>query len=301
MIKKIKFYIFIILMLFSVLTIFFVKPTSAFLFKNVIGDCSGRAQFIYNKLYQNKSETDIVFFGSSRTMNGIIDSSITNRKIINLGYCRFGRNLDAFFIEEYLKMHNPKKIVLEVREDEGNNAHPLTPYLLPFSNIAEGFYTLDANVFSNLYNKWLCNLKYIRHTFFSTTKIEIYNSPNELGYWENLSKTDVKQLNEKRVFDSVNLTKLFSKKINRNSAFYFKQLKTICNKHNVRLYFLFIPTYGNVYKKPFYLESYSKYGQCIIPNDSIFSNSANFADYNHLNKKGATSFSLWLNNFFEGK
>ncbi len=60
-----------------------------------------------------------------------------------------------------------------------------------------------------------------------------------------------------------------------------------------------MPSYGNLYKKPNNLDAYTKYGKCIIPPDSIFCNKTNFADYNHLNKKGAASFSSWLNRFLD--
>ncbi|MBA3680171.1 MAG: hypothetical protein H0W73_03140 [Bacteroidetes bacterium] len=288
-----------VLLFFAVL---FIVPDKEFLFKNALGDCSGRAQFMYNALYTDKKEADVVLFGSSRIMNGVYDSAFGKNKILNLGYCRFGRNLDAFFIEEYLKTHQPKKIILEVRSEEGSNSHPLTPFLMPVSKIANDFYTLDGDVISNLYNKWLCNLKFTRSKIFTIEDATVFETKVQYGFWANLTDPDLIAITAKRVEDSLELlTETPQKKMNRNSEFYFEKIKKACDEKNVKLYFLYIPSFGNVYKRPALQKEYLTYATCIIPPDSVFCNSSNFADYNHLNKNGARQLSIWFNNYLESR
>lgn len=298
--RKVRYIIFcsVVVALFS--SILFIVPDNKFLFKNAIGDCSGRTEFMYNALYVQKSEADVVLFGSSRTMNGINDSTFGKNKLLNLGYCRFGRNLDEFFIEEYLKTHQPKKLFLEIREEEGDNSHPLTPFLLPVSKIAEGFSALDADVFSNLYNKWLCNLKYTRNKIFQQNDTSGFSGDAAKGFWENKDVTEPAKLNGKRSEDSLELYDAKNPEtLNRNSEFYFKKIKEQCDEKKVKLFFLYIPSYGNVYKRPTLEKNYSQFSTCVIPPDSIFCNSSNFADYNHLNKKGSNLFTVWFNNYLE--
>ena len=290
-------------MLPKLFSILFVVPDKGFLFKNSLGDCSGRSQFMYTALYKPKCTADIVLFGSSRTMNGVNDAVKGKNKLLNLGYCRFGRILDQFFIEEYLKEHQPSEIILEVRSDEGDNSHPMTPFLMPVSKIAEGFITLDFDVFSNLYNKWLFNLKYVRANLFTIEDVANFINSDEPGFLGNLAKTDAGTLNAKKAEDSLEVIseKVEEKKLNHNSQFYFKKAKALCDQKKVKLRFLYLPSYGNIYKKPLCQKAYSEFGECIIPPDSIFCDPSNFADYNHLNGSGATILSIWLNNFLESK
>ncbi|MEO6303484.1 MAG: hypothetical protein ABIP51_09935 [Bacteroidia bacterium] len=297
--NRIKYFIFCGALLVLFLAVFFAVPDNKFLFKNSLGDCSGRAQFMYNKLYNTKTKADVVLFGSSRIMNGVNDSTFGKNKILNLGYCRFGRDLDEFFVEEYLKSHQPSKIIIEVRGSEGDNSHPLTPFLMPVSKIAEEFYTLDVDVFSNLYNKWLCNLKYIRNKLFDKSDTLSFENNSEYGYWENYTEKDEKKLIDKRAEDSLELLTEKPNVTNRNAEFYLSKIKELCEQKKIQLLFLYIPSYGNVCKTPELQKIYSENGTCILPPDSIFCNINNFADYNHLNKAGAKKFSLWLNKVLE--
>jgi hypothetical protein len=98
-----KYYITFTLISLLIASVFFIQPPKSFLFQNAKGDCSGRSEFMYNALYTNKTNADVVLFGSSKTLNGINDSMLNRlgeETYLNLGYCRFGRNLDWFFIDE---------------------------------------------------------------------------------------------------------------------------------------------------------------------------------------------------------
>ncbi len=179
---KAKYIITLSLVISLVVGVFFIEPPIAYLFFNSKGDCSSRSLFMYSAIYQNKTEKDVVLFGSSKTMCGINDSllnQIGKERILNLGYCRFGRNLDMFFIKEYCKTHHPKKIVLEVRQIESGETHPLTPFLMPLNA-----FSFNQNIIEDLYNKWLCNLKYSRNKIFAKTKLASFPQLNQYGYWQ---------------------------------------------------------------------------------------------------------------------
>jgi len=298
--KRATYIVFCAALFLLFLFVLFTVPDNEFLYKNALGDCSGRTEFMYKALYIQDTKADVVLFGSSRTMNSINDSARGKNKLLNMGYCRFGRNLDAFFIEEYLKTHTPSKIILEIRESEGDNSHPLTPFLLPLEKIAEGFNTLDVDVLDHLYNKWLCNLKYLRGRIFSQTDTIVFTNSDTAGFWESKEVTASEILNKKRVEDSIEVRQIKNiDRMNANSEFYFKKIKALCAQKKVELFLLYIPSYGNLCKSPPLAKDYSHFGTIILPSDSIFTNSNNFSNYNHLNKKGANQLSHWLSNYLE--
>lgn len=280
--------------------VFLTRPTDAFLFQNSKGDCSGRSAFMYNALYKDSSLIDVAFFGSSKTMNDINDSmmmSNTGKKFLNFGYCRFGRNLDYFFIKQFFKKHHATKIVLEVREEEGNNLHPMTAFLMPLSEISKGFYFFNPEVFSNLYNKWLCNLKYLRGELFSYSLQEPGAMKINHGFWYGNKTTDILPLIEKRKTDSVSYIvdhPQSPNQLNYNSRYYLNLIKSICDENKAELVFLYLPSYGNIYGKPLMLTQYNFYGKVLLPPDSTAKNVLNYSDFGHLNKKGADELSLWL-------
>ncbi len=299
--------VYIVLLLFFlalVLSLFLVKPDEAFLFQNAKGDCSGRSIFMYNALYKDRLNAKVVFFGSSRTMNDVNDSLMNasaNKRFLNLGYCRFGRNLDYFFVEEYCRLHHPDKIVLEVREEEGSASHPLTAFLLPVSEIAEGALYLDPALFKNLYNKWLCNLKFARGQIFGETPEEPAAVNTSHGFWYGNKATDIAPLIQKRHQDSLYLQREGPQHpdFGLSPEYYFKKLKTLCKQKNIELCFLFLPSYGNLGGKPLQMKDYTVYGKTLMPPDTILKNVLNFSDYGHLNKRGADRLSIWLQNQFK--
>ncbi len=303
--RKFTYYIFLATICSLFLFILFIKPDKKFLFQNAIGDCSGRTEFIYDVLYHHPSQfnADVVLFGSSRTMNGFNDSTIGKTTYLNLGYCRFGRNLDAYFIEEYLKNHTPSKIVVEIRESEGNNSHPLTPFLLPVSQITEGFISPDLDVFKHLSNKWLYNLKYLRGCFFSKKTNSEFNNLKEKGFWENKEITLAKNLVKQKINDSIKLSNTTFQKesLNHNSKYYLNRIQKLCDKKHITLYFLYMPSYGNLTKKPHCENDYLKYGEVIVLEDDIFNNVDYYANYDHLSKKGSYFFSLRLKKILKEK
>lgn len=290
--------IFCAILVAFIIIVLCIKPTPEFLFANATGDCSGRSTFMYNALYNNNTNSDVVFFGSSQTMNGVNDSLVNSfgtTIFLNLGYCRYGRNLDYYFIERYCRQHRPQKIILEVRETEGDNTHAVTPFFLPVSDIAASFVTGNADVFKELYNKWLCNLKFIRGNIFGN-ELSVLKMPVTQGFWQNRETGNIIRLNSERLKDSLFIKQEIAdrKSLNRNSTFYFKKLKTLAAQKKIMLYFLYLGRYGNQQKRPAQERDYMNYGKVLIPPDSIFCDPQNFSNVNHLNNRGAAKLSLWL-------
>ena len=296
MAAKNKYYITITIISLLITAVFIIKPPNSFLFQNTKGDCSGRSEFMYNALYTDKSNAEVVLFGSSKTLNGINDSMLNrlgNETYLNLGYCRFGRNLDWFFIEEYCKTHQPKKLILEVRQQEGDVTHPLTPFLLPLSEVAESALSFNKDFFSDIYNKWLCNLKFLRTCIFNTTNKMPVLLKIKGGYWPGNGKPSTAELNAYRYKDSVTMS-MQKPDMVLHSKNYFERLKKLCAAKHIQLCFLYLSNYGNVKSKPDCYETYKRYGRVLCVPDSLLQNPLDFSDLGHFNLKGANKTSHWL-------
>ena len=90
--------------------IFFIKTNREFCYNYVKGDCDQRGKLLYKKMYEDKNKVDYLFVGSSKTWNDINDELLENLinnpnsshvSLFNVGYCRFGRNLDYLFCKEF--------------------------------------------------------------------------------------------------------------------------------------------------------------------------------------------------------
>lgn len=297
--RKQKYILLSLLLLSLILCVLFVEPDKEFLFANASGDCSGRSHLMHNAIYKKNQEPETVLFGSSRTMNGIQDSllnSLPGKKFLNLGYCRFGRNLDYFFIEEYCKYHHPETIVLEVRAQEDANSHAVAPFFLSVPQLAKDAFTGNPKAVGDLYNKWLCNLKFVRSSLFNKplrldTQIAI-----AYGFWHSGKPIGLQKLEEERSRDSIKWLEEKGKhqELNSNSEFYFKKLKQLCGEKKITLYFLYLPNYGNGKGEPAQAAEYRSYGNLLLPPDSLVNNAQYFSDFSHLNPRGAARMSLWL-------
>lgn len=294
-------YLFVTTFLLAVvLTVLLVSPSLEFRFKNVVGDCSGRSLFMYNAIYKNDQDAEVIFIGSSKTMNAINDSMMSrlgSQTFLNLGYCRFGRNLDYFFIEQYCKTHHPKKLVLEVREREGDNSHAVAPFFLPLDQLLADAFSFNGDLFPDLYNKWLCNLKFIRSRLFNTDETGIPSVDPHCGFFNTSQPPDLRQISEQKLKEERARAKnpgLHHEPLNRNAALYFKKIKALCEAHHIRLYFLYLSSYANLSERPYSYDSYRSMGTYLSLPDSMLQNLSNFHDFGHFNPKGAGSASRYL-------
>jgi hypothetical protein len=133
---KLRLYIKIVFFLIPVaLVVFFLPVNRRDASAALHEDCFNHAIWLHDRLFINPKPADVVFFGSSRTVNGVNDSllnrRITNIHFLNAGYCRFGTNLYPLLLQDVIKTKNIKKLILEVREGEDYFSHPIFPYLAP--------------------------------------------------------------------------------------------------------------------------------------------------------------------------
>ncbi len=303
-----KIFLFIIPVGILFVIIFFVKTERYFAYHYTKGDCDGRGLFFYNKIYKEKNSIDYIFIGSSKTMNGINDSMmqrIINTKITtpiniyNAGYCRYGRNLNFIFLKEFLKNHSIKKVFFEVLPDEATNSHPMFPFIATSDEIISSANGFNPSIFSDTYNHFLMNLKYERCKFNLDYCDSIpvqqckfgYNNIPQIADSKSLAKfIEIKTIEWNHYNSTIDKTAPDYK----FSNYYLNEIKTICEKNNIELNFIYLSSYGNIIKTPAWKEEYEKMGKLIIAPDSIFLRKMYWKDNSHFNSYGADAFSKFL-------
>ena len=114
--------------------IFVIPVDSRMKFEGLKDDCFNHGIWIYDRIHNNEKATDIVFLGSSLTINSINDPLIeqgldNTTSVVNFGYCRLGMNMNYALWKEVLKKKKPRYLILEVREGGGRYGHPIFPYV----------------------------------------------------------------------------------------------------------------------------------------------------------------------------
>ncbi len=281
--------------------IFFIKTNREFCYNYVKGDCDQRGKLLYKKMYEDKNKVDYLFVGSSKTWNDINDELLENlintpdsypHRLFNVGYCRFGRNLDYLFFKEFLKRNQVKKIFLEVRADESTTSHPMFPYLASGKEVLEGAFALNTSLFPEIYDHLLMNINYFRCKINLTSADSNKTNPFLHGY-NNIEKTIAPELLDK-FYEEETKQKHGSALTYRFSNYYLQKIRSLCEKRKIELAFIYLPSYANVNKTPAFLKKYEEWGKVIIAPDSIFKNKTYWKDVAHFNSYGATAYTKFL-------
>ncbi|MBX7204966.1 MAG: hypothetical protein K1X81_06045 [Bacteroidia bacterium] len=252
-------------------------------------DCYNRSMWIFEKLFHHPTEADLVFFGTSRTTAAINDTLIEQRlnekkqnktRVINLGYCRFGQNLQYVFLKELLKHHTPEKVVLEIRQDPDQPAHMHFPYF------ADGADLISTHAFfhHNYFGDMATGLYYRLRNLNSTT-IDSGYAPLSCGY---------QGIPFPLPFDTTDIDYQVKNKEPDENMWYFLKGVELLKKHQVKIVFLFIPRFGRYQTHPNYIDWYKNYGEVLIPPDSLCKTPCFWANIDHVNTDGATYLSEWL-------
>ncbi len=116
-------------------------------------DCTSRAHWMYQRIFESSEPVDIAFMGSSRTINSlkekVIRTELDGYHLLNYGYCRYGRNLHYRLVKDLIDEKGIKALVLEVRLDENPYSHPVGPYLLENSDLITSYPFFNQNYFKD--------------------------------------------------------------------------------------------------------------------------------------------------------
>jgi hypothetical protein len=269
------------------------------LFQELTDDCSNRSIWINDRIFNNDKPIDIAFLGSSHTINGVNDKLIEEKlktNIANIGYCRLGENLIYILLKEMLKTKNVKTIIIEVREDEDRYSHPIFPYIAETKDVLLANPLYNRDLFSDYYRHIYYRLEVIKNYIFGNLKKNQINKEN-YGFSSSADTASLDLLN--RIKEKQNIRKPKSSRFERDfymkfSRTYLEKINKICKKQNIKIFFLYLPSYESKTQIPLEFFTYIKYGKILFPPKRIYSKTTNWYDDNHLNQTGANELSNWL-------
>jgi len=263
-------------------------------------DSYTRSLWIYDRINNNSTPIDVAFIGTSRTIHAINDSVLQKQlltvysiktHLANLGYYRFGRNMNYVIIKELLKKRTVKTIVLEVTSDEDISSNLDFGYM---ADLIDVIYPAHINqvYFSDLCKSFNVHLSYIKY------KLNLENDtincvlPQIYGYG---NSTQLANLNDLKHMDRYPVTNYFGRWPNiLYPRAYLNKIAELCKANNVKLYFLYIAGYTTYSRPPLELDTYKKYGQVFLPPYTISDHAENFMDEAHMNNTGADKMTDYL-------
>ncbi|HAF29748.1 MAG TPA: hypothetical protein DCG75_11940 [Bacteroidales bacterium] len=272
------------------------------IYQGLKDDCFNHGIWIHDRIYENNKPIDIAFLGSSHTINGINDKLITdkinNQTSVNFGYCRLGRNLNYVLLKEILKKKDLKKIIIEVRESENRYSHPIFPYIASTKDVIAPNLFFNRDILSDLRTHFTYKVEIIQDKIYKQ-ETDFPIQENDFGFASNLNTASVILLDKIKIKRSVQkkqLTKIEQVFHDNFSRIYLNKIIKICNKNEIKIYFLYLPSYGRNIEKPTNYKYYQKNGELLIPPAQILWNQNNWHDEVHLNQSGAKKLSLWIAN-----
>lgn len=298
-----------IALFFSLLTLpliglFLVPYSEEFAYHYIENDCYNHGAWIYDRINRNPTPIDIAFIGSSHTIHAFQDKKIEellgfNNRVTNLGYCRYGRNLEYVLLKMLLDKKSPKLIVFEVHEDEEKNSHDIFPYLAETSDLVQTPTPLNRDYVADLFHGASGRLEYFKARFIFRKK---YPEPGSelFGYGASDRQVTPEELTENE--------KAWKKRLNRTSIEFVEEAKVkypfayldkmirMVEEKKIPFLFVYLPEYGSKLKNPKYESYYKTIAPALIPPQLIFDDVSNWMDASHLNDKGSALLSDWMAN-----
>ncbi len=279
-----------------------ISPSDEFRFSYIKNDCSSQSLGIYKSIYRDTGKIDVAFFGSSHTLMGIDDSVLnaSDKKIhvLNLGYCRFGRDLSYILFKKVLEQKKIKTAVFEITETEASYSHPDYAFLAGSADIFPSSFFYNQDFMKNRYNAFLFHTAYLRECLFGKDKRQVsylkkyahvsHSGTADSTYLEGQKEEKLKDL---RSYDASTLARKAELSF---SAYYLNKIKELAAKNNCKVYFIYLPAYGNDVKNSLDSAFYKPYFESLIPPDSLLTNYKNWQDEAHLTNRGAIILSNWV-------
>lgn len=291
----------ITLFIAPILVLLVILPVNKRLkYQGLKDDCLNHGIWVHDRIFENEKPIDYAFLGSSHTINSIndklINENIDNGEAVNLGYCRFGRNLHYIILKELLSKKKVKHIFLEVREDENGFSHPIFPFMAETRDVLLAPPFLNHQLFSDIWTHHVYKIELMQDELYKQEKEAPINleSYGFSASYDTASSTFLEEIKTKRSQPKRQESE-FERDFNKNYVrAYLAKINELCKENEVKLSFIYLPSFASIIEKPKEMNTYLQYGEVIIPPKSIFDNKDYWHDENHFNHAGAAAISLWL-------
>ena len=265
-------------------------------------DCYNHGAWIFDRITHNPTPIDVAFIGSSHTIHAFQEKRMeellgSNDRLVNLGYCRYGRNLEYILLKLLLEHKSPEIIVLEVHEDEEKNSHDIFPYIADPKDLFLSPTVINRDYFSDLLHGASARLECFKARYIFRRKVMDPNL-NLYGYAETDRIVTGEELNEngknwrRRLMKPEN--EIIAKVQMKYPLAYLEKMIDLIKGKNIRLVFVYLPEFGSKLASPKYAANYRNAGPLLIPPQFIFDDTTNWMDASHLNDKGSNLISKWM-------
>ncbi len=298
--------IFFIPLFIGIVALFLVPVEKKFSYNFVKGECDNKASWIYNRIFIDNRNVDVVFSGASQTgcaiMDGLIEKELNkkngeNISVVNFGYCRRGRDIQYVMLKDLFENKKPKIAVIEVYEDEPKKSHPVFPYLASTTDLLNSLVLFNQRYISNIWKGITVRFEYVKHLVFNANN----TSPQKFspfGYRHSTRKVlnsvlkENRNIWEKRLASHKNS---LIRKIELNySKHYLEKIVSLAKQNSCKILFLYLPESGSNLKKPLLFDYYKSLGDIIILPESIIHDELNWKDAMHFNDSGAIKTSDFI-------
>lgn len=297
-----KIALFFSLIMIPIVALFLTPYSKEFAYHYIENDCYNHGAWIFDRITKNQVPIDVAFIGSSHTIHAFQEKKMeekleSNYHLANLGYCRYGRNLQYAILKLLLQHKSPKLIVIEVSEDEEKNSHDIFPYLVETNDLLFTPTLINRDYFSDLYYGATARLECFKSTYIFGKKF--LGTDNGLyGYGEaQRTATKDEMIDNEKAWQRRLERKTFNPVVDiqlRYPLAYLKKMVELIKEKNISLVFVYLPESGSKLRSPKLVEYYQGIAPLLIPPQSIFDDSTNWMDASHLNDKGSKILSEWM-------
>ena len=293
--------------------ILFDRPyDKKFAYHYIEDNCFNHGSWVYERIFESDKNVDLAFIGSSHSLNAIQDSLMDvlinkdrpdSLHCVNFGFCWLGFNAEYLILKDLLENKSPNAVVLELREWTENTDHIIFPYIAATSDIIEQPFYSKLSCVSNCFTALLSRWEYLR---FGFDKLDTSSRSTDLYGFEPRGETATKEELEKQIVfqnkrfgaDGTHLNNT----VRKFDEFYLNKIIELCKAHNADLYFLYLPSYGEILGGPVDRKLFPT-DKLLIPPKTILNDATNWSNTSHLNEKGAKELTEWLSteNIFTGK
>lgn len=297
-------------LLIIAITIFAMPVDSKYAYNYIAkGGCQARPPWIYKHLFEDTSNIDIAFIGTSHTMGAVNDSFLQaaidtvlhkGYACKNISFCGFGRNLDYLIAKDLLEHKHPRMIVLEVRENESHTGHMSFPYLATAADLTAAPKFINQSYLPDLYKAFLFKLQYLREFVTHEDAKRAMQVPDDVYGYNVLTQianpNDLeKALNKTKVKEERNI-KQVEYAMETVPMYYVNAIAQLAKQHNAQLVLLYLPAYNRIVSDDEIRAKYAHYGTVIIPDSTILIDKNNWADNEHLNTNAVQNLNPSLTN-----
>jgi hypothetical protein len=296
--------LFILPLIAGIVFLFLIPVDQNFSYHFVKGECDNKASWIYNRIFEQKENIDIAFTGASQTSCAIMDeyleielTKLTGNptNVVNLGYCRRGRDIQFAMLNDLFQQKKPKILVIEVAEDEPKKSHPVFPYLAETHDLLSSFVFYNQRFPINIWNGIVVRFEYLKHRFFADKRLNTNHQTGKYGYLpsDQIAEPEILEKNKADWTNRLSKSKPeLIRKVELNySKHFLEKIVKLARQNNCEVVFLYLPESGSNLKYPLLKDFYQSFGKLIVLPDSILTNTQNWKDATHFNDSGAVKVS----------